>query len=318
MNPFFGASPRAQAALPAGPAAWGQLPEGVAALLDLGVSLDLDPQLQEPPPEDRTWLAGPDLWRAERLVAAIDAAPDLIWIIRGGFGSTRLLGAGAGDIITAQRRAIDFRGRPVPLVAFSDGTALLAFWDQQGWPAWSGPPLTQLTRLEPLSIARLRAAIGAGIIAPFEELRGLHAGVAEGRTIIVNLCVLTSLIGTPLIPDLAGAILVIEDTGEPPYKLDRLMTQLVKSGAIDGIAGFVFADFVADRRLPESSLDDLQRVFQHFVNDWAASRGIPVASAMPIGHGSENTLLPFGAATGLIGRLEVEGAGAVLAWQRRG
>ncbi len=305
-RPLLGGLRRVVAVLPAGPASWPEVAEGEACLARLGVDVHIPDTLRDAAPGAPPWLAGPDLWRAGAVAAAItDPTAGALWTIRGGFGSARLLGAGAQLLVEAQAR----RGReglgPMPLVSFSDGTALLAFWVARGWPAFSGPPLTQLRRLSELSEARLRAGLHAGHLAPFSELRPLARGAADGPLFVANLCVLASIVGTPAAPDLAGTVLVLEDTGEPPYKIDRMLTQLALAGALDRIAGLVFADFVADRRLPSATLDDLARVLGDFATSWCAPRGVPVASGLPVGHGRDNAFLPCGRAAGFIARLEV-------------
>ena len=74
------------------------------------------------------------------------------------------------------------------------------------------------------SLARIRAAWHAAHVAPFEGLLPLAPGVAEGPLGGGNLCVTVSLLATPFAADLAGRIVLIEDVGEPSYKVDRLFT----------------------------------------------------------------------------------------------
>lgn len=314
---LFGVARRVRAVLPAGPASWPEVDEGKARLAELGVEVVVAPALAEPPAGAPPWLAGPDAWRAAEVAAAIsDPTAAAIWTIRGGFGSARLLGAGAGLLDGAQAARVRTGLSPMPLVSFSDGTALLAFWSARGWPAFSGPPLTQLRRLSELSEARLRAGLLAGHLAPFDALAPRVAGTGRGPVFAANLCVLASIVGTPAFPNLDAHILVLEDTGEPPYKIDRMLTQLALSGAIDRLAGLVFADFVADRRLPEATLADLDRALSDFAAARCAPRGIPVALGLPIGHGRDNALLPCGLASGFTACLDVAEDRASLGFER--
>src|SRR5690606_7169389 len=186
-----------------------------AACEALALPIDAPPDLGE----GRTaYLAGSDRARAERLVTAVEARPRGLWMARGGYGAIRTL------------RALDAHGGsaaldalpPVPLWGFSDGTALLARWAARGWPAWHAPPLSQLERLDAPSVARLRAVVHAGHVAPFEGLSPMAPGVVTAPLLGGNLCVLASLVGTPFAVSLRGAVAVFEDVGERAYKVDRL------------------------------------------------------------------------------------------------
>jgi muramoyltetrapeptide carboxypeptidase len=300
---------RAVGVLTAGAVPRANAEAGAAVLAELGVDVALPDNLFESDGDPRSWLAGADATRAERLAAAMAAGVDLVWLVRGGFGSARLL----GDVAGRWRGAAG--GRAPTLVAFSDGTALLAAWHRAQWPAWSGPPLTQLTRLDELSLARLRAWLKAGHLAPFNELVPMAQGQVRGPCFAANLCVLTSLAGTAHMPDLRGHVLVLEDTGEPPYKIDRMLTQLVQAGALAGVAGVVFGDFTGDRTVPAAALADLDLVFRHFVNDVAIPHGLTVCAGLPVGHGVGNAPLPIGRATAFHAVLTVDAAGGVLAFE---
>ena len=296
---------------------------GVEVLAGMGVAVDLPDALFEEDGDPRGWLAGSDRTRADRLARAMATHSDVVWLVRGGFGSARLLGdvgepwrnAAPGRADRPDEHADPKRKVP-PLLAFSDGTALLAAWHRAGWPAWSGPPLTQVPRLDELSLARLRAWLRAGQLAPFTDLATLAPGNVRGPCFAANLCVLTSLAGTPHAPDLRGHVLVLEDTGEPPYKIDRMLTQLVQANVLTGVAGVVFGDFTGDRNVPAAALADLDLVFRHFVKEVAEPLGITVCAGLPIGHGVGNAPLPIGRATGFDAVLTGDRAGGQLAFER--
>jgi len=321
IRPPFPPAPdlRGAAILPAGPVVRANIEGGLGILAELGLTLAAADSLWGWPEEPRSWLAGDDGFRVDRLVEAIESAVDVLWMIRGGFGSARLIHHGCARIRAAQGARIASHGAALPLVAFSDGTALIAFWQREGWPAWSGPPVTQIPRLDGLSSARMRASLRAGMFAPFDDLTPIAPGSAAGWPFVANLCVLASLVGTPGCPDLAGQILILEDTGESPYKIDRLLTQLAQAGVLDGVAAVIFGDFVASRSPPDAILKDLDEVFRHFANEWAAPRSIPVARGLPIGHGTVNALLPSSPACELLARLTVPASGGLarLDWDDR-
>jgi len=114
------------------------------------------------------------------------------------------------------------------------------------------------------------------------------AGTAEGPLLGGNLSVLTRLLGTPFLAPLEGAILLLEDVGERPYRLDRMWTHLALAGVFRQVRGIVLGDFTGceERDAPYSSAEVLREL--------AAGTGLPCAAGFPIGHGTENQPLPLG------------------------
>ncbi len=283
---------------PSGPIKRVTFDEGLAAMQALGIPLAWDGD--EHAPGDAAgvlatgdYLAGSDARRADELLAALAEQPAALWMVRGGYGAVRTLET-LGERLAASP--------PAPLWGFSDGTALLAAWDRLGWPAWHGPPLSQFSRLDTTSLARVRAAWHAGHVAPLEGLRPLAPGRATGALAGGNLCVVSSLVGTPFAADLRGRIVVLEDTGEPVYKIDRLFTQLRLSGGLEEAAGLVLGGFTAVS-------DDQRVLIDAFFADLAPRLGIPVAAGAPVTHDSANAPLPFGRGSHLRGVLEVPADG---------
>lgn len=307
MAPSSSSAARAFAIIsPAGPITPTLLETGLAAAADLGIEGRYDAAAVLA----RTgFFAGDDDARAESLLAALtavdgarlgaaSAALDGLWMSRGGYGSVRTLAALGGRLAHAE---------PAPLWGFSDGTALLGAWVTLGWPAWLAPPIAQLPRLDELSRARLRAAVHAGHLAPIEGLTPLVAGTVDAPLAGGNLCVTASLVGTPWALDFRGRIAVFEDTGEPAYKVDRLLTQLRHAGALDGAAGLAFGAFTG-LRPPEGE------AVAAVLAEHADALGVPAARGLPIGHDVANAPLPLGAGAGFIARLEVGRDGARLAF----
>jgi muramoyltetrapeptide carboxypeptidase len=286
--------------LPSGPIRPGAEREAFDAGLDwlraeghepvLGAPLEVLPEAP--------WLAASDRARAEALVAASRSDAELLWMGRGGYGAARTLAALAamgGEGLAA-----------TPLFGFSDGTALLGYWAGRGWSCWSAPPIVQLGRLDGDSRARLRDAL-EGRVAPFSGLETMLAGVAEGPLVGGNLAVLSSLAGTPAMPRLGGGILVVEDVGEPAYKVDRMLHQLLFSGALEGVVGLVAGAFTG------VSADEQERVAAAILA-FARRLGAPAARGLPVGHDSANAALPLEA--GWSARLDAGGALATLEIQR--
>jgi muramoyltetrapeptide carboxypeptidase len=314
-----------QVVVPASPVDPAVLSAGAAVLAGLGLSVALPETasagaISEQPP----WLAGTDTARRAAYGRALASDAVAVWLARGGFGSARLLAA-PGPALPSVRP---------PLVAFSDGTALLAEAFSRGAPAWSGPPLSQLSRLDGPSRARLPAFVaGLGTPrppapAPFPGLEDLAEGpqpavgtgtprsirAARGPLFPANLTVLASLLGTPLAPDLAGCILALEDTGEAPYRVDRLLTQLAQSGALAGVRGLVLGDFLHGHARPDAVSAHLGLLFRQFAAEFAAPRGLPIAAGLPFGHGAVNAPLPCGAGSGLLATLETADGRASLSF----
>ena len=296
-------SPVALALAPAGPLKPETLQVGLDAMSALGITLMWPEGWRERLAGRFHYLAGSDEERAQALIDAHAYRPDAIWLARGGYGCIRTLDALA-------RIAPDFFERdPVPLWALSDGSALLAAWDKAGWPAWHAPVATQFPRLDESSRARTRASWHAGQVPPFEGLRTLSPGQVEAPLAGGNLCVLASLIGTPWQADLAGKIVLLEDTGERAYKVDRLFTQLAYSGAFEGIAGMALGTF------SQVTEDQAQGIDDFFVRS-AASLGVPVIAGLPLGHDVGNAPVPFGLGSGWRARIDAQADGASLSFVR--
>ena len=269
---------------------------GVETLHALGIKSELGEGAR-----DRSgYFAGSHAQRAGRLRRALSRGGGPLWMIRGGFGAIHTL-AMAPELFEA--------AEPRALWAFSDGSVLLAAWIRAGWPAWHAPPLVQLPRLDEASLERVRRAVHEGEVAPFRGLDSLSAGRATGRLAGGNLAVLASMVGTPFAADLRGAIVLLEDIGEAPYRIDRLFTQLRLSGAFNGVRGFVFGEFIG---LGDPELEELRAFFSSEM----VAMGLPAAWGLPVGHGTRNAPLPFGGALGWRARLDVAEAGARLEFER--
>jgi muramoyltetrapeptide carboxypeptidase len=183
-----------------------------------------------------------------------------------------------GQAVTAQ-----------PLIGFSDITALHQWRQSQGFVSIHGPVMTQLGRLGPSTRDRLFALLESD--EPAKPLHGTTAfveGVAEGPLLGGNLSVFTRLLGTPFMPDLEGAILLLEDVGERPYRLDRMWTHLELAGVFRKIKGIALGSFThcEERDATYSSQDVLREL--------AVATGLPCASGFPIGHGDVNEPVPLG------------------------
>jgi muramoyltetrapeptide carboxypeptidase len=225
------------------------------------------------------YLAGDDSRRLGELEAALsDPAIRAVFCARGGYGTMRLL-----------RKLTARAGSAKPLVGFSDITALHQWQQKNGLVSIHGPVLTQLGRQTERTHARLLALLESDL--PAEPLHGtatLVEGQAEGCLLGGNLSVLTRLLGTPFLPPLEGAILLLEDLAERPYRLDRMWTHLELAGVFCKVAGIVLGTFTGceERDANYTSLEVLR--------DLAAATGLPCAAGFPIGHGDVNEPVPLG------------------------
>ena len=258
-----------------------RLAAGVALLQDWG--LQIEPSLAS----ERRWgyLAGRDAERASDL--GLDGAPALWACLRGGWGAARLL------------EQADLALPDGWLLGFSDVTALL--WAQRARGLGGGihgPLLTTLAAEPAWSQQRLRQLLFGESLPPLLG-SGWQPGCAQGPLLAANLTVATHLLGSSHCPALAGAILVLEDVGEAPYRLDRLLTHWRLCGALQQLAGLALGRF-DDCDDPEGEGFSCDQVLR----ERTADLGIPVLADLPVGHGDAgNAALPIGA----LARLDASG-----------
>jgi muramoyltetrapeptide carboxypeptidase len=223
------------------------------------------------------YLAGTDAARGAELQTALDdESIKAVCAARGGYGSMKLL---PGLRLSS----------PKHLVGFSDFTSLHCAAQKQGWQSLHAPVLTQLGKQSPDVVERLFAVLEGRAVAPLHGTRTVTAGIAEGPLLGGNLSVFTRLIGTPWLPDFRGCVLLIEDVGEKPYRLDRMWMHLQLAGLFTGVRGIVFGEFAGcdERDSPYTSADVLDEL--------ASGLGIPCAAGFRIGHGEVNEPVMLGA-----------------------
>jgi muramoyltetrapeptide carboxypeptidase len=229
------------------------------------------------------YLAGDDNRRFAELTSAL-TSPDIkaVFCARGGYGAMRLLPRLAS---WASEMGVPAK----PLVGFSDITALHQWLQSNAIASIHAPVLTQLGRVPADSPKRLFALLES--TGPAEPLVGTETyvgGTVEGPLLGGNLSVFTRLLGTPFMPPLDGAILLLEDHSEQPYRLDRMWTHLELAGVFRKIRGIVLGQFISCE--PRDGGYTAAAVLR----DLAAATGVPCASGFPIGHGDVNEPLPLG------------------------
>jgi muramoyltetrapeptide carboxypeptidase len=120
----------------------------------------------------------------------------------------------------------------------------------------------------------------------------LVGGKARGRLIGGNLSVLHALMGTPYEIETDGKILFLEDVGEAPYRVDRMLSTLRLAGKFDHVAGIILGAFTA--RDEEDDWDD-DATIDDVLRDYFAHLNVPVLAHFPVGHVRYNATLPIGA-----------------------
>jgi muramoyltetrapeptide carboxypeptidase len=270
---------------PAGPVPAARLADGLsrlAARYDLRWSRRIY--------ENTGYLAGSDRDRITELMLALaDPAIRAVVCARGGYGIMRILPGLDPELL---------RRNPKPLVGFSDITALHAWAAQAGVASVHGPVATQLGGLPAADREALFGLLEGATGAALTGLRS-HArrSSAEGPLYGGNLELITRLVGTPYAFPLEGAVLLIEEIGERPYRIDRSLTQLHLSGALDRVAAVLIGDLVRCEE-PDGSGPTAAEVVQERLGRLP----VPVLSGLPVGHGERNHPLGLGV------RVRVDGA----------
>ncbi|BCL34803.1 LD-carboxypeptidase [Nostoc sp. MS1] len=259
----------------------GALREFAALQQSVEIWRSRDYRVEISPDIDQRWgyLANKDEIRRHQLASAWqDPECRGILCVRGGFGSTRILENWHWSNNT-----------PKWLIGFSDITALLWSLYNAGISGVHGPVLTTLADEPEWSIARLFDLVEGRQLAPLKGC-GWGGGVASGILLAGNLTVATHLLSTPILPNLDGVILALEDVTEAPYRIDRMLTQWRLSGLLTKVKGIALGGFTkceAPANIPSFTVEEVLR-------DRLSDLGIPIVSNLPFGHDNPNAALPVG------------------------
>lgn len=239
------------------------------------------------------YLAGDDDARLADLHAAFSARDvSAIICLRGGYGSTRLLDQ--VDYPLLRRNAKIF-------VGYSDITALHAAIGQRaGFVTFHGPMVASdfLRDKQEPTVSGLFNMLTGGVTSgswlyqpATLPLQTIRSGIARGRLGGGNLSMIAALLGTPYEPDFRDSILFIEDVGEAPYKIDRLLTQLRLAGKLQQVRGVLVGNF-AD---PGAAGSDAQARIDQLWRQMLKPLKVPVLAGWHSGHCNPNLTLPLGA-----------------------
>jgi muramoyltetrapeptide carboxypeptidase len=246
------------------------------------------------------YLAGTDEQRASDFNSMVaDANVKAIIAIRGGYGTPRIL------------PLIDYRSlkrNPKIIVGYSDVTALqLAIFRKTGLVTFSGPMsgVEMWDGIDPYTEDKFWRIITSNkkvehLRNPDEEtLAIMRAGTGSGRILGGNFALVASLIGTPYMPDLKKAILVLEDVDEAPHRIDRMLAQLSHAGILKNLSGLVFGKFTdcvpSDPTKPYLTIDQI-------LQEIPAKVTCPVIANFQYGHIAKKLTIPLG----LKGRIETK------------
>lgn len=248
------------------------------------------------------YLAGNDKRRSEELMQAFrDPEVDAIFPARGGYGVMRILDRLDFDVILQN---------PKLLIGYSDITALHSALNRHaGLVSYHSPmPMVGLgseENLTPFTAKYFFRAIEARpeskqdylieIPADVPQPVSLGTGKARGRLTGGNLSLVAALEGTPYAIDTQDAILLIEDVGEAPYRIDRMLCQLQLAGKLKQIRGAILGQFTETGARDENDeLKDPRFSAEGVLRQYFKPLGIPVLMNFPIGHQAMNCTLPLG------------------------
>ena len=299
-----------------------ELALGVEKLKDAGFQVYVHPQCRK----SHLFFAGNDELRAQALYdSAQNPELDVLWCARGGYGAIRLLPL--LEKLTEEKGVPPFK----LIIGYSDITALMEFVQKRwGWSVLHSPlPSLRKFSLLPQQDWELIQSWVRKQPSPVhwehQKLKFWGATPSqsiEGTLVGGNLTVWTSLIGTPYQPDVRGKLVFFEDVDEALYRMDRMLQQILLSGALKGVRALVLGNFLnckdysasvlrqapthrnRKRLLESPGPKDLQPLRKVFSPDLGLKKvwselgerlGIPIAIRLPVGHGPEVSPLPLGA-----------------------
>jgi muramoyltetrapeptide carboxypeptidase len=240
------------------------------------------------------YLAGDDERRARELMELfLDPDVDAVVCARGGYGLAR---------VVPRLDAAKVRAAAKSLVGYSDITTLSLWMRREaGLVSFHGPMLEKGDGQSAEAMADLVAQLAGSGRPP--TLAGVASGGGRrrGRLVGGNLVTLAASLGAPWEVDTRGAILLVEEIGERPYRIDRMLQQLGAAGKLDALAGLGVGQLVGcdDARYPRPTAEEL-------FGEIARPLGLPLVTGLPFGHGQPNFAWPVGA------RAEIDGDAGVV------
>lgn len=290
---------------------------GIQALKILGHDVEVDPEVLS----SVSRFAGTDNERMQAIRRAAQSRANVAMITRGGYGMSRLLQVlPYRDIAAAINNGTVF-------VGLSDFTAFqMAIYAKNGLPSWAGPAL----------LSDFGAAGGPDeiMLSCFEDLvtkrgegAGWRLGSVKSKTLLSNslkkrsalhiedqilwggnLSMVCSLLGTPFFPEIKNGILFLEDIGEHPYRVERMLMQLMQAGVLTNQKAIIFGSFTEYKITPHDRGYSLHKAFEYL----QTLVKVPIICDLPFGHTGRKICLPFGQKVTLV----TEGPDIFLFWNQ--
>lgn len=274
------------------PSDFTRIEKGVRYLEKLGYRVEVGKNIGK----ELGYLAGSDEQRLEDLHGMFkNKEIKGIFAVRGGYGSGRLLDKINYSLI---------RRNPKIFVGYSDITTLqLAFLQKAGLVTFAGPMVAvdfYKEEVDPFTeeffwrIVTSDRKIGRITNPMNEPFYCLNKGRGEGRLVGGNLALIASLIGTPYMPSIKEKILILEDIGEPPYRIDRMLNQIKLSGMLKQAKGVILGRFVD---CYETDKEKKTLTLNEVIENYFTGLKIPVLYNIKHGHIPTNITIPFGLKT---------------------
>jgi muramoyltetrapeptide carboxypeptidase len=261
---------------PAGPFDRQTFLRGVRIIEDMGFQIFIPPGLFE----KNRYLAGSDNHRVQYVNQLFaDTSVDAIICARGGYGSMRVLPLLDYDAI---------RNNPKVFIGFSDITILLSvLFSRCNLVTFHGPVITSLADASEETKRSLFSNVtsDSNLEIMLSGGKTIIPGVASGEVCGGNLTMLCHLVGTPFAPDFENRILFLEDRGEAPYRIDRMLVHMALAGCFKGLSGIILGTFEECGPI-EDVIKIIVEVFEKY--------SIPILAGLDAGHGRHNLTIPLG------------------------
>jgi muramoyltetrapeptide carboxypeptidase len=263
-------------AAPAGPFDRQTVLRGARIIEDMGFKIIIPPGLFE----KNRYLAGADKHRVQIVNEMFaDNSIDAIICARGGYGSMRILPMLDYDVI---------KDNPKVFIGFSDITTLLSvLYTRCNLVTFHGPVVTSLVDASEETKLSLFCNVTSESNPEIKLSDGItiSSGVAAGEVCGGNLTMLCHLVGTPYAPDFENKILFLEDRGEAPYRIDRMLVHMELAGCFKGVSGIILGTFEEC-----GPIEDVIKVMADLFETYP----VPILAGLDAGHGIHNLTIPLG------------------------
>ncbi len=247
--------------------------------------------------EKKFYLAGDDESRAKLFINYFENPEiEALWTARGGYGAIRIL-----EIL--DRNIDKIKNNPKLFIGFSDVTAIHTWLVEKcGFVTVHGPNITTMSIADNYSKSQIFSLLQCeeksfSVFSKYIE--AVQPGKVQGVVKGGNLATLASLLGTPYEPDFTDSIVFLEEVGEVPYRVDRMLTQMRLAGKFKNIRGVVLGEFSYKEFRPPAT----KHIFaNHIVQMMGIDPSVPVIGRFPSGHGKQNMAILLGA----LGQIDTE------------